>query len=73
MKFKIFLTTFLIVGLKLNLVFGLDIRDLYYNNDVYEPSGSLNRGDDESVMFRLNQPVHFYSQKYDSLYVSFRI
>jgi hypothetical protein len=68
MKFKIFLTTLLILGLNFDLVLAIHKHDLYsYTN---EPKVSLTPGDDESTILRLNHPVYFYSDKYDHIYVS---
>lgn len=47
----------------------IENRDLY--DVVAQGSVSLPRGDEESVQVNLQSPIHFYTEKYDSIYVSF--
>lgn len=68
MKFKIFLTTLLILGLNFHLVLAIHRNNLY--SYINEPSEVLDRGDEEYAELRLNHPVYFYSEKYDHIYVS---
>jgi hypothetical protein len=47
----------------------IDNRDLY--DVVVQGSVTMPRADEESVQVLLQQPIHFYTEKYDSIYVSF--
>lgn len=47
----------------------IDSRDLY--DTVVQGSVTFPRGNDESILVNLHSPIHFYTEKYDSIYVSF--
>lgn len=49
------------------LVQAIGSRDLY--SYINEPSEILPRGDEEFAEVKLDTPAHFYSEKYDTLYV----
>lgn len=47
---------------------GITNRDLY---DINVPGSQvLQQANEESVQFTLNAPIHFFTEKYDSIYVS---
>lgn len=48
----------------------IDNRELY--DVVAQGSVTLKRGNEESTLVRLHAPIHFYSEKYDSINVSFQ-
>lgn len=47
----------------------IDSRDLY--DQVVQGSVTLPRADEESMLVNLQSPIHFFTEKYDSIYVSF--
>lgn len=47
---------------------GINPRDLY--SYINEPSDVLPRGDEEYAEVQLDVPAHFYSEKYEFVYVS---
>lgn len=47
---------------------GISSRDLY--SYINEPSDVLPRGDEEFAEVQLDVPAHFYSEKYEFVYVS---
>lgn len=49
----------------------IENRDLY--DVVAQGSVTLPRADDESVQVQLQSPIHFYTEKYDSIYVSSQV
>uniref|UniRef100_A0A1Q3FIC5 Putative low-density lipoprotein receptor n=1 Tax=Culex tarsalis TaxID=7177 RepID=A0A1Q3FIC5_CULTA len=50
------------------LVQAIGSRDLY--SYINEPSEILPRGDEEFAEIKLDIPAHFYSEKYDTLYIN---
>jgi hypothetical protein len=46
----------------------LESRDLY--DVVAQGSVSMPRADEESLHVQLQSPIHFFTEKYDSIYVS---
>ena len=62
----------LLILLVANGCYGILNRDLY--GYVNMPGSSmLQRGDEESKLVKLNAPIFFYTEKYDSVYVSLMI
>lgn len=49
----------------------IENRELY--ETVVQGSVTVQRGDEESILVNLQSPIHFYTDKYDSIYVSFPI
>lgn len=49
----------------------IDNRDLY--DVVAQGSVTLPRANEESLHVQLQTPIHFYTEKYDSIYVSVQI
>lgn len=49
----------------------IDNRDLY--DTVVQGVVSVPLGNEESLLVNLQSPIHFYTEKYDSIYVSFPI
>ena len=49
----------------------IENKDLY--DIVAQGSVTLPRGDEKSLLVNLQSPIHFYTEKYDSIYVSFLI
>lgn len=43
---------------------------LYYPSSQEYPLATLPNGDNEYLIWHLDNPLHFYSEKYDQLYVS---
>jgi hypothetical protein len=58
----------LIVVLAVGHCHAIENRDLY--DIVAQGSVTLPRGDDEAIQVNLHSPIHFYTEKYDSIYVS---
>lgn len=58
----------LLVLLVVNRCYSIENRDLY--DVVAQGSVTLPRGDEESVQVHLQTPINFYTEKYDSIYVS---
>ncbi|XP_058453091.1 nidogen [Malaya genurostris] len=52
----------------LGITEGISTRDLY--SYINEPSEVLPRGDEEFVEVKLSTPVHFYSEKYDHVFIN---
>lgn len=49
----------------------IENKDLY--DIVAQGSVTLPPGDEKSLLVNLQSPIHFYTEKYDSIYVSFPI
>lgn len=49
----------------------LESKDLY--DVVAQGSVTLPRGDEKSIAVNLQAPIHFFTEKYDTIYVSFPI
>lgn len=49
----------------------IENKELY--DTVVQGSVTMPRGDEESLLVNLQAPIHFYTDKYDSIYVSFPI
>lgn len=47
----------------------IDNRDLY--DVVVQGSVTMPNANEESLVVQLQSPIHFYTEKYDSIYVSF--
>ena len=58
----------LIVALAASHCHAIENRDLY--DVAAQGTVALPRADDESVQVQLQAPIHFYTEKYDSIYVS---
>lgn len=58
----------LLVLLVVNRCHSIENRDLY--DVVVQGSVTLPRGNKESVLVNLQAPINFYTDKYDSIYVS---
>lgn len=48
----------------------LRLNELYYPTGPEYPVGNLSNGDSEYLLWHLDNPINFYSEKYDQLYVS---
>lgn len=46
----------------------IENKELY--ETVVQGSVTMPRGDEESLLVNLQAPIHFYTDKYDSIYVS---
>lgn len=67
-KFKMKILPFLLVLFVAYNCHAISDRDLY---NINAPgSTSLQNGNEESRQIRLRSPIHFYSESYDSIYVS---
>lgn len=65
---KIILSTIAVLLLAIHC-HSIDTRDLY--DTVVQGSVTFPKGNDESTIVNLQSPIHFYTEKYDSIYVSF--
>lgn len=65
----------LILILKSSTAHVLDIlrlNELYYPTGSEYPHANLSNGDSEFLLWHLDNPINFYSEKYDQLYVSMK-
>lgn len=65
MKFSLAFLILLIA----NGCYAIQNRDLFGYVNI-PGSKTLQRGDEESKLVKLNAPIFFYTEKYDSVYVS---
>lgn len=49
---------------------GLRLNELYYPTSPEYPVSNLPHGDSEFLVWHLDNPISFYSEKYDQLFVS---
>lgn len=68
-------STFLLLIINSSLASGhvldsLHLNELYYPTSPEYPSSNLPNGDSEFLVWHLDNPINFYSEKYDQLYVS---
>lgn len=64
MKVLLTLTVILLTG----HCHAIENKDLY--DIVAQGSVTLPRGDEKSLLVNLQSPIHFFTEKYDSVYVS---
>lgn len=68
LKMKSILLALVAVTVCSRIAQGVSPRDLY--SYINEPSDVLPRGDEEYAEIQLDVPAHFYSEKYEFVYVS---
>lgn len=63
-----------IIFILISVIYGSSALNEYDLYNINAPgSVEFQRGNDESKLINLQQPIHFYTEKYDSIYVSHKI
>lgn len=68
--YYLLILTFVSSPTSANVLESLHLNELYYPTSAEYPVSHLPAGDSEFLVWHLDNPVNFYSEKYDQLFVS---